>query len=165
VEIVRLADLHIDFMRDPRSFKSHGDQEPDLVRVRGLIAGAKHLVWVYPNWWGTMPALLKGFIDRTLVTGFAFRYRGESGMVDGLLQGKTSRMLVSMDGPSWWYRLAMGAGGDRAMLHSTLRFCGIHPLRPWHAHSLRGLGKKAPEYWIDRARDLGRRDGRLLARI
>jgi putative NADPH-quinone reductase len=33
--------------------------------ARELILWAEHLVFVYPTWWGTMPALLKGFLDRT----------------------------------------------------------------------------------------------------
>lgn len=39
-----------------------GDQalEPDLQEAQKLIAWADHLVFVYPNWWGGMPALLKG---------------------------------------------------------------------------------------------------------
>lgn len=38
--------------------------EPDLVRAQQDIAWAEHLVFVYPTWWGTYPARLKGFLDR-----------------------------------------------------------------------------------------------------
>src|SRR5687768_15754963 len=38
--------------------------EPCLFRAQELIAWANHVVFIYPTWWGTMPAILKGFIDR-----------------------------------------------------------------------------------------------------
>src|SRR5690349_20449534 len=44
--------------------------EPDISASRDLILWADHLVFVYPTWWGTMPALLKGFIDRVFILGF-----------------------------------------------------------------------------------------------
>ena len=46
--------------------------EPDLQAAQAQITWAEHLVWVYPTWWGAMPALLKGFIDRVFLPGFAF---------------------------------------------------------------------------------------------
>ncbi len=43
--------------------------EPDLVKAQELIHWSNHLVFVYPNWWGSMPALLKGFFDRVFLPG------------------------------------------------------------------------------------------------
>ena len=40
--------------------------EPDLIQIQKDIQDANHLVFVYPNWWSTYPALLKGFFDRVL---------------------------------------------------------------------------------------------------
>jgi len=48
--------------------------EPDLQKNQQDILDADHLVIVYPNWWGTYPALLKGFIDRVFLPNFAFKY-------------------------------------------------------------------------------------------
>lgn len=41
--------------------------EEDLVKAQELIRWADHLVFVYPIWWGTMPAVLKGFFDRVFL--------------------------------------------------------------------------------------------------
>ena len=38
--------------------------EPDLVAAQESIAWAEHIVFVYPIWWGSIPAILKGFFDR-----------------------------------------------------------------------------------------------------
>ncbi len=56
--------------------------EPCLKEVQDAIAWASHLVLVYPNWWGSMPALLKGLFDRVLSPGFAFKYRNNSPLWD-----------------------------------------------------------------------------------
>jgi NAD(P)H dehydrogenase (quinone) len=132
--------------------------EPDLLLAQEAIARADHLVFVHPNWWGTFPARLTAFLDRTLLPGFAFQYRADSQYPVQLLKGKTSRLVVTMDGPGWWYRWAMGRGGDRALIKSTLWFCGVKNLGVYHADLLRprasapvGKHRKKVEAW-------GRRD-------
>src|SRR5699024_9561945 len=45
--------------------------EEDIHTAQNLITWADHVVFVYPTWWGTMPALLKAFLDRVLTPGFA----------------------------------------------------------------------------------------------
>lgn len=73
--------------------------EPDLLTCQELIRWADHLVWFYPTWWGTLPALLKGFIDRVFLPGFAFRFRENSPLWDKLLTGRTAQLFVTMDSP------------------------------------------------------------------
>ncbi|HEX3209462.1 MAG TPA: NAD(P)H-dependent oxidoreductase, partial [Geminicoccaceae bacterium] len=70
VELLELAALEFDPHVRTRVF-AHQSVEPDLERAAAVIAWADHLVFVYPTWWGTMPALLKGFLDRILAPGFA----------------------------------------------------------------------------------------------
>jgi NAD(P)H-dependent FMN reductase len=76
---------------DPHVRTPSPNQQPleaDLRAARSLVEWADHLVFVYPTWWGTMPSLLKGFLDRIMTPGFAFRpceggtgYEGLSGPV------------------------------------------------------------------------------------
>jgi len=101
--------------------------EPDLERARALIAWADHLVFVYPNWWGTMPARLKGFLDRVLLPGFAFRE--QDGHYYGLLGPRTAELVTTMDVPPFVYRWIQGAPGRRAMSRATLGLCDIATVR------------------------------------
>ncbi len=55
------------------------------------IKSADSLVFIYPVWWGGMPAILKGFFDKVFTTGFAFSY--EQG---GLLKGKKAVVMMTM---------------------------------------------------------------------
>jgi NAD(P)H dehydrogenase (quinone) len=45
---------------------------PDLVREQQRFLKADLVVWLYPIWWGGMPAILKGWFDRVLAFGFAY---------------------------------------------------------------------------------------------
>ena len=73
--------------------------EPDLVKIQQDILDADHLFFLYPTWWGTNPALLKGFIDRIFLPGFAFKYHKDSHFGDKLLTEKTARLIITMDAP------------------------------------------------------------------
>jgi putative NADPH-quinone reductase/1,4-dihydroxy-2-naphthoate octaprenyltransferase len=102
--------------------------EPDLARAQALILWADHLVFVYPAWWGTLPALLKGFLDRVLTPGFAFAAdEADPSAWAKLLKGRSAHLLVTMDTPPWVYQLIYRQPGHQAMRRATLGFCGIGP--------------------------------------
>jgi putative NADPH-quinone reductase len=103
--------------------------EPDLLAAQESIRWCQHLVIGYPTWWGSMPALLKGFIDRTIQPGFGFKYREGSPLWDRLLTGRSARVIVTMDAPSIYDLLVYWASSRRTMTHPILRFCGFKPVR------------------------------------
>jgi 1,4-dihydroxy-2-naphthoate polyprenyltransferase len=103
--------------------------EPAITEAVRLVAWAEHLVFVFPTWWGTMPACLKGFLDRVLMPGFAFADREDGEGWDKLLVGKTAHLLTTMDTPPWVYRWIYRAPGLNALGRATLGFCGIEPVR------------------------------------
>lgn len=154
---LRVADL--DF--DPDVHKeSPADQplEPDLQRAQESIAWAEHLVFVYPTWWGTLPARLKAFLDRTLTPGFAFRHRSD-GTWERRLTGRTAQLLTTMDTPQWVYRWIYGAPGHRALARATLGFCGVRTVRKTVFGPVIGSDAARREAWLARARADGRRLG------
>jgi putative NADPH-quinone reductase len=101
--------------------------ESDLLQAQKDILWANHIVWIFPTWWGTMPAILKGFIDRTILPGFGFKYTGPNTW-KSFLKGKSSSIITTMGGKKLLYKL-IGAPGIRALKYPTLIFCGIHPVR------------------------------------
>ncbi|TBU79420.1 NAD(P)H dehydrogenase [Pseudomonas daroniae] len=131
--------------------------EPDLLEAQRQIHWAQHLVFVYPVWWGGLPALLKGFLDRVLLPGFAFKYRSNSQLWDKLLSGRTADLLVTLDTPNWYFRWIYGAPAHRQMKRTILGFCGIKTLRLAQFSPVRPSSETQRQNWLRRAELLGSR--------
>ena len=134
--------------------------EPDLVAAQETIRWADLLVFAYPTWWGTTPALLKGFIDRAFLPGFAFKYREHSRFWDRLLTGRSARLLVTMDTPGWYYHWVARQPGHQMMRRSILGFSGVKPIRISRFGVVRGSSDDVRRRWLERARTLGEQDAR-----
>ena len=109
-------------------YRKRTELEADLVLAWEKIKTADHLVIVYPLWWGGMPALMKGFFDRLFLPGLAFQKRENSLLWDKLLKGKSSRLITTMDQPTWYFWLVYWAPAHRALKNTILEFCGIKPV-------------------------------------
>lgn len=134
-----------------------GDRQPipDIERAQIALRESEHIVWGFPVWWGTYPALLKGFLDRTLMPGFAFRGISQY-KYERLLAGRSARLLATMDSPTW-YHLLQGRPGVRALRDHTLRFCGIDPVRVSSFGSVKFSSAGDRERWLGQAQKLGAR--------
>lgn len=143
---------------DPILWKGYNriqELEPDLVKAQELIQWSNHMVFVYPNWWGTMPALLKGFFDRVFLPGFAFKYRDNSAFWDKLLAGRTAQLIVTMDTPPWYYRLIYSRPGHNEMKRTILGFCGIKVVRITELAIVRNSVPQMREKWVSIVERLG----------
>lgn len=131
--------------------------ELDLVNVQQDIINATHLVLVYPNWWGTYPALLKGFIDRIFLPNFAFKYHKTDPFWDKLLKGKSARLLVTMDTPKWYYWLVNRRPGHNSMKIGILEFSGIKPVKISSFAVVKDSDDNKRKKWLDEVEVLGQR--------
>lgn len=129
--------------------------EPDLMQCLELWKWTGHVVIVHPTWWGSYPALLKGWLDRLMLPGFAFAVQPD-GAWRGLLKGRTGQIITTMDTPFWIYRWLLKAPGVRALKDATLGFCGVGPVRvkllgPVHSSTI-----AQRQSWMDSMRRTGR---------
>lgn len=131
--------------------------EPDLTRARELLVSADHVVVTTPVWWGSTPALLKGFLDRTLERGWAYRYQ-PNGFPEGFLRGRSARVLLTTDSPQWYLRTLAGDTTVKQLRHATLAFCGLRPVRVSRFGPVHGSTADRRTAWIERARRVGARD-------
>lgn len=141
-----------------QGYKTVQKLEPDLLKAQRDIYWANHLVFVYPLWWGSMPALLKGFIDRAFHPGFGFRFRDETSYRwDQLLVGRSARLIITMDGPPLLIRFLYGSPGVHMMKGMTLEFCGIGPVRVSQFGSVKRATRARKLLWKMEVEDIGRK--------
>lgn len=150
VELIHLIDLNFDLILRTN------DQalEPDLIEIQQKIKETDHLVLAFPTWWSTMPALVKGFIDRVFLTGFAFYYKGN--IPQGLLKGKSARFVMTMDTPAFLYRL-LGGPGFTIMNRGILKFSGFKPVKRSAFYTVRASSLEKRTKWIEQMKALGRK--------
>ena len=130
--------------------------EPDLVHAQRDICWAEHLVFVYPTWWGTFPALLKGFFDRVMTPGFAFRHV-TADKWDKLLAGRTADLITTMDTPLLVYRFVYRAPGRQALQRATLGYCGVRTARVEAFGPVVNSTSAQRSRWLDQSRAIGSR--------
>ena len=139
-------------------YKQRLELEPDLLAAIDAIKTCDHMVWVHPVWWGGLPALLKGFVDRTFLPSFMFDYNeaklGGMGW-DGYLEGKSARIIATMDTLKILYRLLYSAPSVNQLKKTTLEFCGLKPVKVTQFAPVKGSTQKKRRSWIKTAYMLG----------
>jgi NAD(P)H dehydrogenase (quinone) len=130
--------------------------EPDLLEVQQDLLDSDHLVFIYPTWWGTYPAILKGFIDRVFLPNFAYKSRKNSLSMEKLLKGKSARLIVTMDSPKWYYSMVYKSPGHNSMKNGILKFCGIKPVKITTLGPIKSSDYNKRKRWIDKVERIGR---------
>ncbi|OGG48185.1 hypothetical protein A3D66_02665 [Candidatus Kaiserbacteria bacterium RIFCSPHIGHO2_02_FULL_50_9] len=112
VRRINIGELHFDPILH-KGYKVIQELEPDLIRVQEDIKWCDHLVILYPNWWSSMPALLKGLFDRMWLPGFSFRYYKEGigrrlHLWKRMMAKKTARVIVTSGARPFFIWLFVG---------------------------------------------------------
>lgn len=157
VSVHRLGDLQFDPILH-HGYARIQPLEPDLLAVQQAITDADRVVFVYPTWWGSMPALLQGFFERAFLPGYAFRYRKDSSLWDRLLSGRSARVITTMDTPPWYYRWIFRQPGHQQIRRTILEFCGIRPVHVAAFGPVRNSSDAQRATWLERTRLMGRTD-------
>lgn len=131
--------------------------EDDLGNAQQLMLWADHVVIAYPNWWGFMPAVMKGFIDRILLPGFAFKHQSGKIFPEKLLKGKSIRLMVTMDTPKWWYYLIYRASQYQILKNIVFGYVGFDPIRFSTFGFMRKSTATQRTKWLAKVERLGKR--------
>jgi NAD(P)H dehydrogenase (quinone) len=129
VNVRDLYALNFDPVLKPADFtRSKSGNVPEDIRIeQEFITKADVFILVYPVWWGGMPAILKGYIDRTFLHGFAFVYNETE--KKGLFAGKKALILNTHGTPKEEYD-ANGMTDAMATISQKgiFDFCGVETL-------------------------------------
>ena len=122
-EIIDLYKIGYDPILKSGEHYTAGNRNVDQqnLEIQERITEADNLIFIYPVWWGTMPAMMKGFFDRVLTPKFAFAYN--KGKIDKLLTGKKAVVFASSGGSRFDYFPVDVA--KFVVKRVILEFCGI----------------------------------------
>jgi len=137
-------------------YRKRTELEPDLLDAQVKLKWADHLVWVYPIWWSSVPAIMKGFLDRALLPGFAFTKKENSLFSDAYFTGKTARIICTLDQPAWYYKWIYGNPSHNAIKKGTLNFIGVKKVRITTIGPIRLSKEKFREKWLKKIEKLGK---------
>ena len=154
VRTIDVAALDFPLLRSQAEFE-RGAPAPAIREAQETLSWADHWVIVYPLWLGDAPALVKAFIEQTFRPGFALRYR-EGKLPEGLLTGKSARVIVTMAMPAFIYRWYFFAHGLRSLKRNVLNYSGVAPVRETLIGSVKGMDRAAAEQWLAKVAALGR---------
>jgi NAD(P)H dehydrogenase (quinone) len=88
---------------------------------------------VYPTWWSTLPAILKGWIERVMVPGVAFVFDERTGKVrPGLRHVRRLIGISSYGSPRWTVKL-INDNGRRTITRTLRMSCGLRARTMWLA--------------------------------
>ena len=117
-----------DLMLDPAAHQ----RDPMVAEHIRLVQAADGLVVVYPTWWSTMPAILKGWLERTLVPGVGFVFN-RGGRVRPGLRNLRHLVGISTYGSPWLYIKAVNDNGRRTVQRTMRVATGLRARFRWFA--------------------------------
>lgn len=154
VDRVNLRDLHFDpILRF--GYAKPMELEPDLIRQQASIQQCDHMVIVVPFWWGSIPALLKGYFDRVLLPDFAFACKNSR--CQGLLEGKTASVIYTQDAPFLWTFFVNRDSFWHTMKYAILQFCGFKSVRRKYFTGVSKSTEKQRKRWLSQAYAFGQK--------
>ena len=158
VRLVDVATLDFPLLRTMEEFNKR-PMPVTLEDAAEAIRDAEHIVFVFPLWLGTMPALLKAFLEQVMRPGVAFAYpeAGKDGFAATLLKGRSARVVVTMGMPVFFYRFWYLGHGIAGMRRNILNFVGISPVRETLFGTVEGASEARREKWRAKMRLLGAR--------
>jgi len=131
--------------------------EPDLQAAHEAIIAADHLVFIFPLWLGTLPAIFKGFLERVLQPDLV--EPSKKGKYVKFLKGKSARVIMTMGMPGFIYRWYFGAFALRMLKRNILGFVGVSPVRATIHGMIEAVSQDKRQSWLAKAESLGRNAG------
>jgi NAD(P)H dehydrogenase (quinone) len=111
---------------DRRGYLTRDPPAPDVAAEQRRVDEARHLVLVFPVYWWSMPALLKGWIDRVFIAGWAFHYDAEDDRIVPRLGALTGHLLpVSGTSAGSFARHGYTESFTTQIERGILDYCGV----------------------------------------
>ena len=155
VQRVNIGELNFDPILH-KGYKEIQPLEPDLKALQEKFLWANHIVIVYPNWWCTMPAILKGLFDRFWLPGFAFNFNKQTKQIEKHLKGRTGRVIILSGSHSPFKTWGQFGDYTNEIQYGIMEFAGIRTAVGAYGPCEK-VDDKVREKWGKEVAELGRK--------
>lgn len=123
------------------------DLDPRVLRYKKKLEWAEQIVMIFPIWWMTMPAMMKGFVDKVIFPGVA--YEMDEGRLRSRLDSlKQVTVISTMNTPADIYRDRFGNSLEGSLIKGTFNQIGIHEARWISFNMVKQVGAEVREQWL-----------------
>ncbi|XP_013417651.1 ribosyldihydronicotinamide dehydrogenase [quinone] [Lingula anatina] len=123
---------HFKYCQETQNAYKNGTLSEDIVSEQEKLNRADLVIFQFPIYWMSFPAILKGWFDRVFTLGYAFTY--EAMCDEGLLKGKRAMLSFTTGGRETAFTTTGIMGDMEVMLwpiqFGVLHFCGLEVLAP-----------------------------------
>lgn len=130
--------------------------ETDVAEHMRLVSEAGAVIFVYPTWWAGLPAILKGWLERTMLPGFAFELApvGSAVKVQPKLTNIKHLVGITTYGSGRAELLLLGDAGRRTITRTVRALCGSRTSTTWLGmHRLDGSSDRQRAEFLTRVAD------------
>ena len=122
--------------------------DPVVLRYKKKLEWAEQMVMIFPIWWMTMPAMMKGFVDKVIFPGVA--YEMDNGRLRTRLHSlKQVTIITTMNTPADKYRNNFGNSLEGSLMKGTFNQIGIHDIRWISLNMVKQSGDEKRWLWLD----------------
>lgn len=146
---------YLKYQEEQKQAYKSGKLAPDIVAEQEKLLWCDYLIMLFPMWYFSMPAIMKGWVDRVLTAGFA--YGDGKWYDDGGLKGRKAMIAVTTGSPDDWF------GVDRInpeikeiLFHinfGVLYFVGFDMLEPFVAWQPSHVSQKKREGYLEKYKE------------
>lgn len=108
----------------------HPTIDPMVADHGALILRSDALVFVYPTWWSSMPAILKGWLERVMVPGVAFVFNDKGKVRPGLTNVRRIVGISTYGSPRSYVRV-INDNGRRTLTRALRLNTGLRTRTSW----------------------------------
>jgi len=123
----------------------YGSFAPDIVQEQQKVLWANLLIFQFPLWWYSVPAITKGWLDRVLTYGFAYGQGRD-------LRGRSALLVVTTGGAPRPFTAEKRMVINNMLDHiqrGILYFCGLDILPPYAVYGAANMTPEQREHVLE----------------
>ena len=124
------------------------DVDPLVFKYMKKLRWAEQIVMIFPIWWMSTPAMVKGFIDKAIFPGMVYKMDGPR-LISQLSSLKQVTLITTMNTPADVYKEVFDNSLEGSLIKGTFNQIGIHDVRWISLNMVKMVGDEKRWLWLD----------------